>query len=98
MANDLSGRDNDAIARRLIATRRALDMNQRTFALFCGIGPTTLNNFERGRQRPSIESNGKISAAIGAKLDWVWLGDRSCLPPDLALKIFAGETPKRKTG
>jgi transcriptional regulator with XRE-family HTH domain len=89
MEKPLSGTDNAAIGRRLIATRNAKGMNQRTFALFCGITPQALNNFERGRQRPSLESAGKISSAIGAGLDWVYYGDRSALTDDLAMLIFA---------
>lgn len=96
MRNDLEGRENAAIARRLIATREALGMNQSSFAAFCGITPQTLNNFEKALQRPSLESAGLISAAIGAKLDWLYYGDRPSLPTDLSAKIFAGEQNARK--
>jgi DNA-binding XRE family transcriptional regulator len=89
MADDLTGTDNKAIARRLIATRNAKGMNQRTFALFCGLTPQAMNNYERGRARPNMESAGKISSAIGADMRWVYLGTRSALPDDLAMLIFA---------
>jgi transcriptional regulator with XRE-family HTH domain len=89
MANDLTGTDNKAIARRLIATRNAKGMNQRTFATFCGITPQALNNYERARARPNMESAGKISSAIGADIRWIYLGTRSALTDELAMLIFA---------
>jgi DNA-binding XRE family transcriptional regulator len=95
--HDFSGSSIPDIARRLIATRQALGMNQRAFAAYCGITPQTLNNYERKRQRPSLDYASKLAACTGTSIDWIYHGTRAHLPHDLAVKIFS-RTPGKNSG
>jgi transcriptional regulator with XRE-family HTH domain len=93
--HDCSGSTIPDIARRIIATRQALGMKQRQFAIYCGMSPQTLNNYERERQRPSLDYASKLAACTGTSIDWIYHGTRAHLPHDLAVKIFSRKPGKR---
>lgn len=86
---ELTGTTVADIARRITATRVAMGMKQRPFADYCGLTPQALNNYERGRGRPALDSASKIAAATGTSIDWIYHGTRAHLPHDLAIKIFS---------
>jgi transcriptional regulator with XRE-family HTH domain len=83
-------RDNlgtDAIADRLRLIREAKGLIQASMARLVGITPQEWNNWERGRDRISLEKAIQVCAATGASLDWIYRGDMKGLPLDLATRI-----------
>lgn len=77
-------RDNGGIGERLRLTRQALGMAQNEFSGRAGIAPNTYNQFESGRNRPSIDAAIKLSDTYLVTLDWIYLGDPSGLRYELA--------------
>lgn len=93
------GRSNLDIARRLVALRDALDLNQGSFAQLVGISQPAMSNYEKGLRRPDLDVGIAIQLKTGVTLDWLYLGDRGSLPgrllstlPDLSRD---GETVRR---
>lgn len=74
------GRSNTDIARRLVALRGALNLNQSAFAHLIEVSQPAVNNYESGLRRPDIDVAIKVQMRTGATLDWIYLGDRSGLP------------------
>jgi DNA-binding XRE family transcriptional regulator len=75
----------EAIGRRLLATRLALGFeSQLEFATAAGVSPQALNNYERGRSRPSLEIALSLCDRFGLTLDWIYRGDAGGLPHRLA--------------
>lgn len=75
-----------SIAGRLIATREALGLNQRQFCTRAKIASNTYNQWEKGK-RPGLDEALKLCGTYKLTLDWIYLGDPSCLPYALALKL-----------
>ena len=78
----------EAIAHRLRATRAALGLEQAPFCRRAGIAPNTYNQFERAKGRPSLDMALKLCDAYGLTLDWIYRGDPSGLPYELARSLF----------
>ena len=74
------GRSNTDIARRLVALRGALKLNQSAFAQLIDVSQPAVNNYESGLRRPDIDVAIKVQMRTGVTLDWIYLGDRSGLP------------------
>lgn len=87
------GRSNIDIARRLVALRSALGLNQAAFAALIEITQPAMSNYEAAIRRPDIDVAIKIQTRTGATLDWLYLGDRNGLPQRLlaALPDLSGD-------
>jgi transcriptional regulator with XRE-family HTH domain len=83
----------DAIAARLIATRKAIGLRQAEYAERAGIPNNTYNQYEQAKGRPSLDFALKLRDTYGLTLDWIYDGDPSGLPWRVAHKIFQ-DTPK----
>lgn len=78
---------NQAIARRLIATRNALDLTQAQFAEAMGTERTTLANWENRWRTPDVLAIVRLHEPFGVTLDWIFRGDMSGLRHSLAVKL-----------
>ena len=77
------------IAERLRITREALGLNQVNFTRKANVSKTAYNAYERGHERPSIDSAVRLCDAHRLSLDWIYRGDDSRLPAGLADAIRA---------
>ena len=77
----------EAIAGRLERTRLALDLTQTEFCARCGIARNTYNQWKQGKNRPELDKAILVCDAFGLTLDWIYLGDPSCLPHQIAVKL-----------
>lgn len=69
--------------------------SQSAFSDYCGIGPTTWNNYERLGVRPDLDAARKLVAKFGVTLDWVYEGDTSGLTLALVEKLRPHLAPAR---
>ena len=77
-----------AQAKRLIATRLALDYESQTeFCKEIGIEKNIYNPFEKGRRPITIDAARKIKRRFLIPLDWTIEGDPAYLPHHLARKL-----------
>jgi len=74
------GRSNTDIARRIIALRESMSLNQSAFAALIDVSQPAVNNYERGYRRPDLDTAIKIQMKTGVTLDWLYLGERAGLP------------------
>jgi transcriptional regulator with XRE-family HTH domain len=81
------GRNNVDIAKRLVALRTSLGLNQVAFAALVEISQPAMNNYERGIRRPDLDVAVRIHQRTGITLDWLYLGNRSGLPGHLLAKL-----------
>ena len=79
----------DVIGERLARTRSALNFTQSEFATGAGIGKSTLNQWESGTQRPSLDEAAKLVASYSLTLDWIYRGEPAGLPHEVASKVLA---------
>jgi len=74
---------NEAIGKRLEITRLALGYRQQT-EIVAALGTTfsaaLWNNWERGRERPKVDSAIELCKRFQLTLDWIYRGDKSGLP------------------
>lgn len=76
------------IGRRLLATRLALEFDvQNDFCTEIGVAKNVYNPFEKGRRRISLDVALKIRERFKVPLDWVFCGDPSALPLNLARRL-----------
>ena len=76
MAKDLiQDRTRAGIGYRLKLTREALGYDQGDFARGAGIAPNTYNQYEMGKNLPSLEMAHKLRDAYRLSLDWIFCGD-----------------------
>ena len=80
-------KDTTHIATRLRHTREALGVNQREFARRANLKPNRYSQYESGTRSLTIDAAHKICDEYGVTLDWLYRGDRSRLPHQLALDI-----------
>jgi len=73
----------EQIARRLIATRRALGLTQAELCRRSGVQQSTYNQFEKAINIISPKQAVRLCEALGLTLDWIYLGDPGALPPKL---------------
>jgi transcriptional regulator with XRE-family HTH domain len=87
----------DMIAERLRVARIASGLSQAQFCRVAGIGQQHWNNYERGRDRISVNAALKLCAAFGFTLDWIYRGNlQSGVPINLAEKIQGVERAERR--
>lgn len=89
---DSRSRTVPAIAARLKQTRTALRLTQVAFASGAGIAPNTYNQWEKAKQRPDLDQAQMLCDHYDLSLDWIYRGDPSRLPYELAAKILGMET------
>ncbi len=73
-------------------------ISQSEFARFCGIGAPTWNNIETGDNRIGLENALAVCRKTGASLDYIYLGNRACLPHALAIAIETIENRRSLAG
>lgn len=56
-------------ANALLRIRVSLGITQTELAARCGLNPSAINHFERGRRSPHIRNLGKIATALGVSSD-----------------------------
>lgn len=83
MAKGVGEKSMVAIGRRLKMTREALGLSQAEFASRAGLSKNAYNMYEKGKQRPSIESAIALVETYRITLDWIYLGDNSALRHDM---------------
>src|SRR6185312_1313915 len=86
---DPADRSLAAIARRLTATREALEINQTELCRRAGIAKNTYNQLEKAKGRPSIDTAIRIRDTFGLTLDWIFLGDLPSIQGRLGAQIAA---------
>jgi transcriptional regulator with XRE-family HTH domain len=75
----------EIVAERLLWLRKHLELSQREFAQSLGILNTQLNNWEKGKQRLSLQGALKINSVYGTSLDFLFLGRADTLPHTLRI-------------
>ncbi|PHR61800.1 MAG: hypothetical protein COA43_01120 [Robiginitomaculum sp.] len=73
------------VAKRLSQLRKYLKLNQKEFAKSIDVGYTQYNNWEKAKQRLSLEGGLKINAVYGTTLDFLFLNRRDTLPHAMAV-------------
>ena len=84
--NDTGDLATDA-ARRLLATRRALGLDQQDFGVRAGLSQPQYNQFEKGKRAITLQAAMKLCLYYDLSLDWIYRGDPSSLPHKLAVAI-----------
>jgi transcriptional regulator with XRE-family HTH domain len=84
---DSDGMTTLAIGKRLKLSRTALGLGQGEFADRLDIARNTYNQYEKGVNKPPVESALKMRELFGLTLDWIYAGDPSALKWELADKI-----------
>lgn len=92
------GKSNTDIAKRLIALRTVLGLNQSAFAALVEVSQPAMNNYEKGLRRPELDIAVRILQRTGVTLDWLYLGNRSGLPGHLLAQIPDLSERQAKTG
>jgi len=77
------------IAERLALVREVEGLSQSEFAGRAGINGNAWNNYERARKRISIDAAIRLVEAYNLTLDYIYLGDASNLPYQLASALEA---------
>jgi transcriptional regulator with XRE-family HTH domain len=73
-----------AIAHRLRATRESLGLKPSEVCRAAGIAPNTYSQWESATGRPSLDQAMKLCDVFGVTLDWIYRGNRTGLPFQLA--------------
>lgn len=71
---------NAAIAARLVAIREAMGLTQGAFADKYRIPRTSLNMYEAGKRRPSLNDLIKLQLQAGISLEWMLFGNELAMP------------------
>ena len=96
-AKSTRAESNEAVARRLECARNALTFDTWTaFAEAVGISPQKLNNYTSARDRLPLEVAFRFRQKFGLSLDWIYTGDMSNLPLNLARRIDAIESERKR--
>lgn len=79
----------EAIASRLIQTRKALGLNQRRLCNLAGVEPNTYNQWEKAKGRPELDQALKLCQTFGYAytLDWIYRGNALSLDPQFRGKL-----------
>lgn len=93
----------DQVAERLASTREALDLTQEELAEQLGVSRSALGNWETGRNLPDVAAMDRFAERHRITLDWIYRGDPSALPRNLARKLLgestsSGEADLKQTG
>lgn len=81
------------VGERLAATRSALGLSQEALATICGVTRSTVGNYEQGTRLPDVAAMARFSRRYKVPLDWIYLGEPSGLPFELAKKLFSFDSP-----
>lgn len=76
-----------AIARRLLAARRAMGIDQAELCRRSGVKPNTYNQWEQAKGAPSRLEARKLKKALGWTLDYIYEDDPSGLPNSIAINL-----------
>ncbi len=79
--------DPDFIGARMRQTRTVFSLSQAEVGKICGCGPTTVSNWEQGRQKPTIPQATKLADRLGLTLDFIYLGRLGSIPYDTAKRL-----------
>jgi len=80
----------DATARRLKATRLALDYKKQIeFANILGVDKSSYNLMEKGKRPVTLDVGLAINEKFGVSLDWLFLGNAAQLPSHLVTKLVS---------
>lgn len=88
----------EAVGQRLSFIRRAHGLSQQDFAERALIRRNAWSNYEAGRSRIGVAAAGRVCAVYGVTMDYIYLGDASNLPYQLAHTIQGLTQLKRKSG
>lgn len=77
----------EQISARLTLLRGALDLTQASMADLIGAKPQAWGNYETGERRIRVDEALKLCTALGVTLDWIYRGNMSQLPVELAEKL-----------
>ena len=77
----------EAIGRRMKKIRIVFDLSQAQVGVICHCGDTTVSNWEKGRQRPTILHAQLLADRFGLDLDYIYLGRLGMIPFDTASKL-----------
>ena len=80
------------IADRLVEVRKILGLSQAEFARRAKIGVTTMNNWEGGDYRVSLNGGLKLRKTYGLPLDFIYCGSVDMLPNKIAAAL--GSSPR----
>jgi DNA-binding XRE family transcriptional regulator len=83
------------VGARLRLTRGALGFGgrqQAKFAAGAGIPPTQFNNWENDKRAPKIEAAIALCKTYSLTMDWIYRGELSGLPLQIAEKIRRGSS------
>jgi DNA-binding XRE family transcriptional regulator len=91
------------ISYRLRLTREAFGVDQTVFAGRAGVASNTYNQYESGKNVPSLEVAHKLCDTWRLSFDWIYRGDASSLRHETAhaieamrqLRLAQGDRPKR---
>lgn len=75
------------VGARLVRTRTALGLSQSEFAAGANLAVNTYNQYESGKNRPSIDNAILLCEVYGLTLDWIYRGDPSGLKYSLAVAL-----------
>ena len=76
------------VAKRLIATREALDLSQAEMSRALKLKyQSDYNPFETGERLITLKVATKLRARFGVGLDWIYCGDPDDLPANIREKI-----------
>jgi transcriptional regulator with XRE-family HTH domain len=75
------------VARRLVATREALEIKSAELCRQTGIAPNRWSQYESGTRMITMRAAIKLREIYGVSLDFIYCGDRSSLPQRLLQKI-----------
>jgi len=81
--------DADRIGARIKQIRIVFGLSQAEVGKICECGPTTVSNWEKGRQKPTIPQAMKLGDRLGLDLEFVYLGRLRQVPFDIARKLSA---------
>jgi len=88
-------RSKAGVGERLRITREALGLPQKEFADRAGLAANTYNQYEQGRNMPSLDAAQSLCDHHNLTLDWIYRGDPSGLRYQLADAIKAIRAARR---
>lgn len=94
----ITGRDfHTNVGMRLKRLRLAYGKSQADFARTLDVGATAISNYESGTRAVDPYDAFKLKMVYGAPLEWLYGGDESTLPPQVAQKLDQPAKPRGKT-
>jgi transcriptional regulator with XRE-family HTH domain len=94
--NVYGGSSKVAVAQRLTLTREFLGLKQKEVGSRAGITASAYNHIEAATSYPSVETAIRLAKAFRLTLDWIYMGDPSGLPYELADGIYKSYSSRTK--